>query len=302
MYFKKTNSLIVNYNSKLSFAEIKLLDYLLYVLYKNPQPFHSNKTIIYLPEVITSIGYSTYSGKGYTELKKYLDKLNQLNIIESFDYNSPNTSDVSIYLNPNVIDLNNEAFIIIDYSYYKYMKSKYSIRLYELLKCFEKQSFVDFPIDVLKKFIGVSSSYENFANFKARILDKEIIEINSYTDLTISYNVKKRKKKVINIIFDISKKNLQRESSELEIQSTHVDQQYNMYNLFDYIKDDLIKYGFKIVEIYRIKIFTGIESEEKIINLLDCSVYNYTTIDKNIRYEKIIFKENLIGILFFTDN
>lgn len=302
MYFRKTNSMIFEYNSKLSFAEIKLLDYLLYALYENKHPFDTEKIIIYLPEVIQSIGYSTVSGNGYIELRKCLNKLKELDIIKSYDSNSPNTSDLSIYFNPSLIDFRNELFITLDYSYYKWMNSKYSVRLYELLKCYEDQSIVDFPIYILKQFIGASSSYDNFANFKARILDKEIIEINSYTDLIISYNIKKRKRKVMNIIFNISKKKSEKNSSELEIQYYSGDKKYKIHELFDYIKSDLIKFGFKIVEIYKIKLLTGIESEEKIINLLNHNFYSYTTISKIIRFEKIIFKGHLMGLLFFTEN
>lgn len=87
------------------------------------------------------------------------------------------------------------------------LKSKYSIRLYELFISYkyfkgygeyEKQ----FEIEEIKKLL-CAESYTLYANFKVRVLDKAVEEINKYTNLNVKYKTIKGGKahKVTAIIF-----------------------------------------------------------------------------------------------------
>jgi len=69
------------------------------------------------------------------------------------------------------------------------MQSKYSIRLYEILKSYQKNNREwYFKTEVLKKLLDceTNSSYKNFADFQKRVLDIAVEEINRYTDLKIT--------------------------------------------------------------------------------------------------------------------
>ena len=88
------------------------------------------------------------------------------------------------------------------------MKSQYSIRIYEILQSYSYQSGVTFDYDELKKILMVdgNKAYDRSNNFKQRILDPATDEINMYTDLSVSYEMIKKGRKVVKIKFCISKK------------------------------------------------------------------------------------------------
>lgn len=68
------------------------------------------------------------------------------------------------------------------------MKSEYSIRLYELLKSVENKTLWEFSIDELKhKFM--CENYTRFNDFKKRVIDTAVNEINAMTDITVSYEL-----------------------------------------------------------------------------------------------------------------
>lgn len=89
------------------------------------------------------------------------------------------------------------------------LKSKYSIRLYELFKSYEYKYKQEFEINELKMLLD-AEKYKSFGNLKQRVLDGAIKEINILTDLAVSYEAKKsgRGGKVSSIVFKIQKKEL----------------------------------------------------------------------------------------------
>lgn len=89
------------------------------------------------------------------------------------------------------------------------LKSKYSIRLFELFKSYSYQYKKEFSIDKLKELLLANvPSYKNFSNFKKYVLIPAITEINKYTELNVEYNTINKGKKVISIIFLITKKEI----------------------------------------------------------------------------------------------
>lgn len=108
------------------------------------------------------------------------------------------------------------------------MKSQYSIRLYEILKSYHDLKIgqtdhrpfskkVDNPktviwtvdIEELKRKLMIQdiSSYDNYANFKAKVLEPAKNEINSLTEINIDYEPIKKGRKVVTINFSITRKN-----------------------------------------------------------------------------------------------
>jgi hypothetical protein len=70
----------------------------------------------------------------------------------------------------------------------KQIKSSYSIRLYELLKQYEKIGKRYLLIDELRLMLGLQShEYTLLHNFRARVLNIAVVEINRNTDIDISY-------------------------------------------------------------------------------------------------------------------
>lgn len=88
------------------------------------------------------------------------------------------------------------------------MKSVYSIRIYELLKSYAGLKKKVFELDDLKKKLMVEdiSSYNRFPDFRRKVLDVAINEINNLTALNVSYEPVSKGRKVIKIEFHMNMK------------------------------------------------------------------------------------------------
>ena len=82
------------------------------------------------------------------------------------------------------------------------MKSKYSIRMYELLKSYRYKSDLTIEIEYLKEML-LATNYDRFYDFKKKVVEMAIGEINEYTDLKVTYDFLKTGKAVTSITFKI---------------------------------------------------------------------------------------------------
>lgn len=89
------------------------------------------------------------------------------------------------------------------------MKSQYSIRLYELLKSVAGKEIWYFGIDELRKIFMCEKKYDRVNNFKQRIIEPSIEEINNKTDLNVTYEYFTEGKKIVGIEFYISYKSVE---------------------------------------------------------------------------------------------
>lgn len=87
------------------------------------------------------------------------------------------------------------------------MKSKYSIRLYELLKSYEAMGEWWFTIEDFQKKLD-ATNYQLFGNLKQKVIDVAVKELNLYSDLDVSWQPVKEGRKVTKIQFYITKKGL----------------------------------------------------------------------------------------------
>lgn len=85
------------------------------------------------------------------------------------------------------------------------MKSAYSFRIYELLKSYAFTTGHTFKIDDLKKKLG-AETYTNFKDFRRKVIEVAVKEINQYTDIEISWDPVTYGRKVIEIIFRIKQR------------------------------------------------------------------------------------------------
>ena len=85
------------------------------------------------------------------------------------------------------------------------MKSQYSLRLYELLKSYEYQEKKMFDIEELKKLLS-AENYAVFADFKRRVLDIALREINALSDMSVTYGLIKESHKFVRIEFTMKLK------------------------------------------------------------------------------------------------
>ncbi len=112
-------------------------------------------------------------------------------------------------------------------------RSSYGLALYE--NCIRYRGLPQtkwFEIDLFKKLMGVpTGKYDIFRDFKRRVLDKAVDEVNTYSDLTIVAEFIREGRKVVKIRFKLKErakktrlgshqvKSLEKKSNEVELRS-----------------------------------------------------------------------------------
>lgn len=89
------------------------------------------------------------------------------------------------------------------------MKSVYGIRLYEILKCDENKSrdtknIFTYEIQKLREMLGCEDKYKQIGQFKEKVIEKAISEINDNTDLFVSLDYIKTGRKVTAVQFELN--------------------------------------------------------------------------------------------------
>ena len=108
------------------------------------------------------------------------------------------------------------------------MKSRFSFVLFELLKSYSWQEERSFQIDDLKSKIG--AKYSNFKDFRIKVLDIATREINTYTNLEISWEPIYKGRKVTDVVFRMRKKN---EGEVFKRKSKEPSNQITIYDCID---------------------------------------------------------------------
>lgn len=110
---------------------------------------------------------------------------------------------------PNLFDLGQR---FTQYQLYNIlaMRSSFSVRLYELLKSYliKESTSKTFDIVALKKLLMVEDvkSYDNFKDFRKKVLEKAQEEINELTDINIYFEPITKGRKTVKVKFRIERK------------------------------------------------------------------------------------------------
>ena len=171
-------------------------------------------------------GIDETSGKNYTDLKQAIkdiadkslwitieDEETLLRWIEK-PYLNRNSGVIKIRLDndmkPFLLQLK-KNFTSYELLWTLKFSSKYSIRLYELIKSIhfdERESYSRvFKLEELQRMLG-AENYSRYNDFKKRVLIPAIDEINSYSDKTVSYNELKSGKTISSINLTIETKDV----------------------------------------------------------------------------------------------
>ncbi len=90
-----------------------------------------------------------------------------------------------------------------------HFKSKYTVRLYELVKSIHFHELCPYEriytLVELKRLLG-AETYKTYQAFKERVLNRAVEEINKYSDKNLSYEAIKSGRSVIRIKFTVSSK------------------------------------------------------------------------------------------------
>ena len=81
------------------------------------------------------------------------------------------------------------------------MSSVYAIRLYELLVQWRELGEREVQIGWLKEQFQVPNNYSRMYDFKRNVIDIAVDQINTYSDLTVSYTQRKVGRQVVALQF-----------------------------------------------------------------------------------------------------
>ena len=105
-------------------------------------------------------------------------------------------------MKPYLLELK-ERFLVYDVRNILKLPSTYSIRIYELLKQYEKLRTRTFDVTELKEILGITKEYKLYANFKQRVVDKAQKDLEEFTDIRFVYEEIKDGKAVVTLVFHI---------------------------------------------------------------------------------------------------
>ena len=258
----KSKNLIVKSNEliqgryELKISQIKLILHMITLIKKDDEDFKEYK--ISIKDYAHRIGIDPegeYShAKEITEdlLKKVIkiayedekgrDRFLQINWLSHADYaEGEGYVDISFdpKLKPYLLALK-ERFTQYDIRNVLPLKSFYSIRIYELLKQFEKVGYRVVKINELKEMLGIENKYSSYSLFKKRVIEKAQEELKKHSDIYFTFEeIKQHGRAYTHIRFNIhaqespTVKEIEREAlsekTEKEIALKELEERYNNY-------------------------------------------------------------------------
>ncbi len=109
-------------------------------------------------------------------------------------------------MRPFLLELK-ERYLVYDFANVSQLRSPYYVRIYELLKQYEKIGWRKFEVQKLKDILGINEEYKLYGHFKSRILDKAQENLLGFTDIAFTYEEIKQGRSVHEIIFHIYQNN-----------------------------------------------------------------------------------------------
>ena len=219
----KSNALIQKSRFSLSAQQQKIVLYLISKI----TPFDDEFKLydFFIPDFCRICGIDCENGGNYASLRNAVKELTDKSVWVTLEdgretivrwierpYIDPKKGVISIKLDelmkPFLLFLK-DSFTKYDLIYALHFKSKYTIRLYELLQSVHYHELDEyscvFDIDDLKLRCD-GSVYSEYRDFKRRILDPSVKEITMYSEKDVSYTEIKRGRKVLAIEFRIRSK------------------------------------------------------------------------------------------------
>ena len=219
-YVVKNNDLIQKSRYSLGTQEQKIILYLISKI----QP-DDDKLKLYefkITEFCEVCGIEKDSGQNYASLRNAIQNLSDKSMWVTINdhgrqtlvrwiekpYIDPHSGTIEIKLDedlkPYLLQLK-ENFTQYSYLYILAMRSKYSIRLFEILRSYMNLRKWTVDLDDLRVRLSAESYSRNF-DFVRKVIDTALVEINKYSDITVTPKYIKKGRKVNQIEFTIKQK------------------------------------------------------------------------------------------------
>ena len=109
-------------------------------------------------------------------------------------------------MKPFLLELK-RRFTIYQLEAFMQLGSRYSMRVYELLKMREDLRWLRMPIERLRKLLSCEDKYSRFGDFRRRVIERAQSEINETTDISFTYKVEREGQSPVRINFMIGPQN-----------------------------------------------------------------------------------------------
>lgn len=94
------------------------------------------------------------------------------------------------------------------------MTSAHAIRLYELLMQWDSTGSRTIEIDQLREQLQLEGRYPSIKDFKLRVLEPAVVQINAHSPLQVSWDQRKTGRKVTHLMFDYAPKTTAKAASK----------------------------------------------------------------------------------------
>jgi Protein involved in initiation of plasmid replication len=212
----KSNDLIQKSRFQLSSQEQKIILYLISKI--KPKDMVLKEHTFEIRDFCKICGLETNSGANYKYIKQTMKDLRDRSIWVTLENGSETTLawidkvtmnkqsgaviiKIDEMMKPYLLQLQ-ERFTQYELLYTLAMRSQYSIRLYELLKSYEYQRRKIFDLEKLKHMLS-AENYGRYPDFKRKVLDIAMREINDLSDLAVTYEIIKKGRKYAQIEFSM---------------------------------------------------------------------------------------------------
>lgn len=218
----KSNDLIQKSRFQLSLQEQKIILYLISKI--KPEDIDLKEHIFEIRDFCKVCGLDTNSGANYKYIKQTLKNLRDRSIWLTLESGSETTLawidkitmnrqsgaviiKIDEMMKPYLLQLK-ERFTRYELLYTLAMRSQYSIRLYEILKSYEYKRSKTFDLDELKRILS-AENYTRYPDFKRKVLDIAMREINDLSDITVLFEIVKEGRRYAKLEFLVQpKKNI----------------------------------------------------------------------------------------------
>ncbi len=220
---RKANDLIQKSRFDLSLQQQKILLYLISQISPFDEEFKTYEFSI--PEFCRVSGIALESGKNYSDLKAAVKEIRDKSVWVTMSNGMESllawiekaridggSGTIKIRLDddmkPYLLQLK-ENFTQYELVYTLHFKSKYTIRLYEIIKSVHYHDLKEYKrrynVDDLRRLLD-AEIYTEYRDFKRRVLLPSMDEINEYSDKTLSMEEIRHGRKVLGVEFTIGSK------------------------------------------------------------------------------------------------
>jgi plasmid replication initiation protein len=164
------------------------------------------------------------------------------------------------------------------------MKSKYSPRIYEILKCneFRKQGYIEIQVDELRKLLRADNIYPLYNDFKRYVIERTQKELKKLSDISFEFEEVKTGRKVTSLRFLIhsNRSQITTNVKALDEVSVTVSEDGQVTNIEEGTREVLkILQGHKVNPLDALEIYKNANGDLRYIK----KVYEYSKTQKNIK-------------------